>query len=397
MAERMIPNTIEEITPEWLTQSLTQSGVLQNNIVGKITPQIIGEETGYMGILARLHLEYEKPEEKAPATMIAKIPTQQKKNKMLSEAFMNFERENHCYSGFLDNYNLKTPTCYFSDFDAGFSEKKIDTFYHRYGTLPNGLLLLYFLYTGLRNVKLKRRYILLIEDFKSFEYIDQRIGCSFDDAKLVIQGLGKGQSSFWNSPQLDKYWLRDHADMPNIMNMLSQMGIKNLKKSFKKELSQKELDVFDWFKKNSHKLDLHSKTRPHTLLHADYRLDNLFFDRKKNEIAVLDWQTCCPGMGVMDAAYFLLHGGSQAFTADQATELIKIYHQALVDNGVEDYSYETCLDDYKYGLMLAIRYVLIIAGGTELNDPAARKLGIMWLERWKPIFEAIDLNTLLNN
>ena len=393
MAEQMIPISLEEVTPAWLTQALTQSGVLKNNSVSAISPELIGEETGFMGILARLKVEYEKPEKTAPATMVVKIPTQLKKNKMLAEAFMNFERENHCYSGFIDAYNMRTPACYFSDMDPGFSEKQLDKFYHRYGSLPKGLLLLYFIYIGLRNVRHNRRYILLLEDFGDFEYIDQRSGCSFEDAKLAMKGLGKGQASFWKSPQLDKFWLRDHGKMSNMLNLFSEMGIKNIKKNFEGEFGQKELEVLDWLKNNAAKVDAYSLNRPHTLMHADFRLDNMFFDRQKNEVALVDWQTCCPGMGTKDAAYFMLHGGSQPFTAEQVGELVKIYYQALVENGVKDYSYEECLDDFKYGQMLAIRYVMIIFGGVEIEkDPVAKKFAYTWLERMKPILESIDLD-----
>ena len=40
----------------------------------------------------------------------------------------------------------------------------------------------------------------MLEDFKDLEYIDQRTGCSFEDAKLAMKGLGMGHASFWKSP-----------------------------------------------------------------------------------------------------------------------------------------------------------------------------------------------------
>ena len=78
MAKKIIPKNIEEITTEWLSQALTESGVLNGNSVSSVKSDTIGEQ-GYMGILARLHLEYEQPDDSLPATMIAKMPTEEPK------------------------------------------------------------------------------------------------------------------------------------------------------------------------------------------------------------------------------------------------------------------------------------------------------------------------------
>jgi hypothetical protein len=52
MAKRLIPISIEEITPDWLTAALVESGVLKNNSVRSVKSGPIGDEQGYMGILA---------------------------------------------------------------------------------------------------------------------------------------------------------------------------------------------------------------------------------------------------------------------------------------------------------------------------------------------------------
>ncbi|MBW2624443.1 MAG: phosphotransferase [Deltaproteobacteria bacterium] len=395
MAKRFIPKSAEEITPEWLTGALTESGVLSGNSVRAIKREVIGSEQGYMGILTRLSIEYDQPDDAAPSTMVAKIPTQEPKNKMIMEAFWNFERENRLYEEILDQLPLRTPRCYYSDFDPGKGEKWVNSVYKRYGKLPKGLAGLYFYYVGMRNLRLKRRYILLLEDFGGLEQIDQRDGCSLEDAKLVMKPLGIAHAAFWESPQLNKYWLKDHADFSNMMGFLASRGIPVLKKAFPEKLSQKENEVFDWLMKNNANLAEYTKTRPNTLIHTDYRLDNIFFDRVNNNVAVIDWQASCPGLGLFDPCFFILNNGSSPFTHDQAEELITIYHQGLVEGGLSDYSLEECMSDYKYGLLIALRYVLIIIGGIEVEkDPNAKALLGLWLDRMKPLIEGIDLSIL---
>lgn len=397
MAAALIPNTIEEITPEWLTGALNSSGVLNGNSVRTLKSNIIGSEQGYMGILARLSIEYDQPDGSLPSSMITKIPTQEKKNKMIMEAFWNFERENRLYEEILDTLPLRTPRCYFSDFDPGWDANKVNAVYSRYGKLPRGLVGLYFIYVGLKNVGLKRRYILLLEDFSNLEQIDQRNGCSFEDAEMVIKPLGLAHASLWESPQLNKYWLKDHADFSNMMGFLSSRWKSVIKKAHPGKLGPKEKAVFDWLNTNNKKLDAYTKTRPHTLIHTDYRLDNIFFDREKNEIAVIDWQATCPGLGLFDPCFFILNNGSRPFTPQESEALITVYHQGLAEGGLSGYSLDECLADYKYGLLLALRYALIIIGGIEVEkDPNARYMLGLWLDRMKPLIESIDLSKLIN-
>jgi len=395
METKMIPTTVEEITTEWLTNALTKSGVLKNNSVQTVSHNIIGQGQGYMGILARLSVAYEQPDETLPSTMIAKIPTQEAKNKMLMEAFWNYEREVRLYDEVLEQVPVRTPRCYYSDLDPGPGRKRMDTVYNKYGKLPQGLLPFYFIYAGIRNVRLKRRYILLFEDFGDLEQISHKEGCSYEDVKTVMKSIGISHAALWESPLLNKHWLRDHADMSNMLGFISNRWQSAVKKTFPEKVSAKEMEVFSWLKANNKKLDQYTKTRPHTLVHSDFRLDNLFFDRERNDIALVDWQASFPAMGLFDPCFFFLNNCSNPINPEQAEELVAMYHQGLVDGGLSDYSLDECLSDYPYGMLLAVRYWLIIIGGVELEkDPNAKELVGILLDRMRPLIEAIELPAL---
>ena len=139
MEKHLIPTSVEEITPDWLTGALTRSGVLSGTAVRSVKTRIIGDDVGYMGILAQLSMEYDRPDDRLPSTMVAKIPTQVPKNKMIMEAFWNFERENRLYQDILHQLPLRTPKCYYSDFDQGRGAAWMDTAYGRYGE-PRGVV-----------------------------------------------------------------------------------------------------------------------------------------------------------------------------------------------------------------------------------------------------------------
>ena len=52
----------------------------------------------------------------------------------------------------------------------------------------------------------------------------------------------------------------------------------------------------------------HLGRQPWTLLHQDFRVENLFFDPSGGEVVVIDWQSLGRGPGAYDLAYLL--GGS---------------------------------------------------------------------------------------
>jgi hypothetical protein len=398
MTAASIPRAIEDITPEWLTGALTGSGILRFNSVRTITSSIIGADQGYMSTLARLTIEYDQADASLPSTMVAKIPTREKKNRMIMEAFWNFEREHRMYEEILEELPLRTPRCYFSDYDPGWDEKKVSRVYRLYGKLPKGLVGLYLMYVGSKNLSLQRRYILLLEDLGRLEQIDQRNGCSFEDAEMCIKPLGLAHAAFWESPRLKKSWLKDHADFSNTMGFISSRWKNVIDKLESIKLGPKEEAVFEWLHQNNNKLDSYAKQRPHTLIHTDYRLDNLFFDRGKNEIAVIDWQAACPGLGLFDPCFFILFNGSGPFTPEEANALIGVYHKGLVEGGLKGYGLDECMADYPYGLLLALRYMLIIIGGVEVQkDPRATHMLGHWIDRMKPLVESIDLSSLLGN
>jgi hypothetical protein len=394
MTKRFIPRSIEEITPQWLTDALTESGVLRNNSVKNVSTEMIGEQ-GYMGILGRLNLEYETSDDGLPTSMIAKLPTREFKNRITGEIFLHYERENRLYDEYLIKLPTKTPKCYFSDMDSGVGERTINFSYFLYNKLPKWLINVFLIFFGLYVLAKKRRYILLIEDFADLEYIDQRDGCSHEDAKLVMRSLGKGQAVFWNNPEVNQYWLKPDSEIGRLMGLLYENGLPVVERNFEDRLTPKIKTVFDWVLKNNGRIDNFILTRPTTLVHSDFRIDNIFFNRKENEIAIIDWQGAYRGLGISDLAYFCTGSGSQPFTPEQVDELIITYHQGLQEGGVSSYSLEECRLDYTYGLFVALRYIVIANGALEIdNDSDLQKLSELWFDRMKLMVENLDLSSI---
>ena len=93
---------------------------------------------------------------------------------------------------------------------------------------------------------------------------------------------------------------------------------------------------------------------PTCLWHLDYRLDNMLFEARAGQVplAVVDWQSVTLGPGVSDVSYFLGAGLLPDERRRHEEELVRHYHRALCDGGVEGYPFERCWDDYRLHAVL---------------------------------------------
>ena len=103
-----IPLKLEDITPDWLTRALQSSGLIASNKVISIDAQIIGEETGFLGLVARLTPEYAAPETDAPTSLILKMPTPLK-NRILGQSLGVYEKEIRFYRDLQSRLNVDSP------------------------------------------------------------------------------------------------------------------------------------------------------------------------------------------------------------------------------------------------------------------------------------------------
>ena len=81
-----IPQSIDELTPAWLTQTLQAGGFLDGVRVVGAEPEILGEGEGFVGQIVRLRLSFDGPAPGAPESLIAKMPIGLEQNRTLGEA-----------------------------------------------------------------------------------------------------------------------------------------------------------------------------------------------------------------------------------------------------------------------------------------------------------------------
>ena len=74
MANLTIPDGPAELTPEWLTCALRQTGTIKDARVISVDARPTGAGVGFIGQVVRVTLCYDMGEEGAPRSLIAKLP-----------------------------------------------------------------------------------------------------------------------------------------------------------------------------------------------------------------------------------------------------------------------------------------------------------------------------------
>lgn len=396
-----IPQQADELTPEWLTSALRARGVLQQARVCKTDCDVLGEGEGFVGQVLRLRLELDRPEPGAPETLIAKFPISLATNRTLGASLGLYEREIRFYDDLAERVPLATPRCYWSAMDphplAGHEERALRIF-DRIPLWLARLLLRPMLKFGARD---SRRYLILLEDLAPARVGDQVAGCDAARAEQALRALARLHAAFWGDDALPA-----HLYLPaNRLRNFTQAAFLRTHRGFLRERSgdsaQASLAPLAlWLERNGRRVLDHLSRPPRTLVHGDYRLDNLFFTPGEGDggrhgvpdefaaerVTAIDWQGAGQARGPIDAAYFVTGNVAPEVAGRCEGDLLAAYHAELVERGVRDYPPEACRRDYEIAKVF-IAYRLMMASD-DLID-LSHERGVRLMARWWQRLEAL--------
>ena len=101
-------------------------------------------------------------------------------------------------------------------------------------------------------------------------------------------------------------------------------------------------------------LMLEHLTSSPTLIHADWRTDNMFID-ENGEIVVVNFQLVGVGNGAYDLAYFISQSVEREVRSGRERELVQIYVDMLAANGV-DRDFDSVWFDFRVALGFCLAY-----------------------------------------
>jgi hypothetical protein len=364
MAIVEIPKGPDALSPEWLTEAL-QSGGAGSARVASFDYEPIAAGVGFLGKLGRLRLRYAEGGKDLPPTLVVKQPTPDEKSRQLAKMFRFYEREVSFYREVGPAAGIRIPTLHFGAADPQSGD-----------------------------------FVLLMEDLAPARIGDQLAGCSAQDARSAVGAIAKCHALWWENPRLKSFaWLPATNDPINHFAQFAYQGCWEPFVQFVggqmtpairrtgEALAPNVVRMLDGFVE-----------RPTTLLHGDYRADNLFFGTAGQgvpSIAAVDWQVSARGAGAFDLAYFLSGNLSTEVRRSIEMDLLKHYTDILRDNGVQGYGLEACFEDYRFGVLFCLVYSVIVIGTLDPTNERGVAVFHANFERVAAAIADLDAGTMM--
>ena len=350
----MIPDSPEQVTAQWLSDVL---GVRVENVA--VTP--VG--TGQTGATYRVTVRYGAPGELVrygapgdlvrygapgdlPASFVVKLPSQDPA--VRERVALSYRSEHAFYTQVADTVAVPLARCYHCDISSDGTE-----------------------------------FVLLLADMAPAEQGDQIRGCTPQEARLAVTALAGLHGPRWCDPawldftgtvmpKPDEAMARGLGDITLLAaeTTLDKLGGR-LSAADRSTVRDSAALIADW---------LLTAPDRFSLLHGDYRLDNLLFDPGRTSVTAVDWQTLSVGLPARDAAYFIATSLLPDDRMACERDLIREYHRALLECGVTGYDAETCWRDYRLGLLqvpLITTLGFAFSAATDRGD----EMAVVMLER----------------
>jgi len=267
----------------------------------------VGAGVGLLGELHRVTLA----EGSDPASLIVKLGAEA--NADIAVHFGYYEREWGAYRDLLVDGRVAAPTCHL-------------------------------------NALVDDRPCLVLEDLARHRSGDQVQGITEAEATAAVDLAADLHAGFWDDGRLEAFTWMPGPEDPRVAgygNLLEMMwdqfraGAGSGAGADVLGAARAAMDRFDDV------IEEFSRA-PVTVVHGDFRLDNLLFDGDGPAVAV-DWQLTARGRGPYDLAFLLAGSAETEFRRRHERGLLERYHERLRHHGVDDYSFDACWQDYRRG------------------------------------------------
>ncbi len=287
-----------ELTPERLAELLGRPGD-----VPEVSTRSIG--TGQVGENVRWTLRWPDAtaDDERPRSVVLKLPSDDETSRATAAATGSYVKEVGFYRDLQSTVDIRTPRIHeiVEDRSANW-------------------------------------FRLVMEDITPATQGDQLAGCSVERAELAVDEIARLHGPHWGGARLGAVeWLAPRSqERAGEMQGLYDTLFAGFADRYEARLGSDAVALgrrlgerfARWYT---------SFTTPITLVHGDFRLDNLLFglDRPAPPLTTVDWQTAAQGHGPADAAYFVGAGLLPDQRREVEEPLFRRYVAGLRHYGVE--------------------------------------------------------------
>ena len=358
-----IPQTVDELTADWLTAALSGSSDAR---VVDFTSAEPGAGVGFSGLTARVDLTWEPADPSLPATVLAKFPTDIPINRGLVESEGCYDREFDFYERFSDDFPTRIPRLLHTVRDPGRAWSSMERQFRILNRVPNWVARLIGRYSYKMVRPTKRRFAMLLE------YVENARVTPLDqippeaDLQAILGAQARFHAQWWMSPVLHEeapFGWRTCSQVPHILNGTYAVHRDAVVAGYPEFLTPAVMRVADWADANLTAIVDHLNEKL-AFLHGDARSDNMLFTGAGmgEGLVLIDFGMVSSGRPAWDVAYLLsstLPPGPSA-----RSELLRLcanYHANLVAAGVASHSLEQFLNDIDLCLGIQIHRMILTA------------------------------------
>jgi hypothetical protein len=325
----------ECVSPQWLTNVLVASSAAPPGArVEHVGAERIG--AGKLGRNIRYELSWSNPGD-GPHSVVAKFASDDATSRQTGLGLGIYAREIGFYRDVAPTLPARIPRCHYAAMNATTGD-----------------------------------FVLVLEDIRPSRAGDQLAGCSTDEASAALAELALLHAARWGDrslaqlPCLEKGLFEDGGSLQAFYQAL----LPGFADKYAERLTPETLEVAARFGDGVARWAA-PEPAVTTVLHGDYRLDNLLFGPAGSRVAIVDWQTVSLGEGVRDASYFVGAGLLPEARREHEVALLREYHDALSGSGVTGYGWDECWHGYRYasfgGLLMAVVASMVVGDG-ERSD-----------------------------
>ncbi len=345
-----IPGSIHDVTTQWLSN-------VTDFEVDSLEVEQFGVGIGVSSALYRLRLDGPS----CPVSIVVKLPALDPAAVFTSTMLRMYIREVGFFAELAGQSPVRVPRSYHGDVDVETS-----------------------------------RFVMVMEDMSDMRAVDQVDGMALPDAERAADELAAWHATWWRAADalVESGLTVSLADpiYPAVLPLVFGEGWDKL--VVETELPGPIRAIGPRFAQAIPRLLTELSVAPTTMIHGDYRADNLLF-APDGSVVLLDFQLIGTGSGAYDLAYFVTQSLSVDLASDHERVLFTRWTDGLRAAGVPADDLDRMWDDYRTAALFCFVYPTVASRGMDLTDPRQRRLIECMNERFARAVEELDLVQLL--
>jgi Ser/Thr protein kinase RdoA (MazF antagonist) len=298
-----------------------------------VRAQRVAVDTGFGSCVYRLFPEYTTPDQ-GPPTLILKLPSDNADIlKALNEDVVF--REVRFYRDVARIVECPVPHVYFSDYDAA------------------------------RNCS-----SILMEDLGPMTSTTE---ADVAESQVAMRAMARLHARLWHHPILAEPWLQPAANtdldvgwlIDNAIESASRIGFGNAHLTRGMRIL-KPLAAFATSIRPP-------PTQAHSLCHGDLHRNNVQL-RPAGQLVIFDWQLVECGNPLRDVSYWMVISLTTEQRRAQQKQLLRLYHQTLLEEGVTGYGRLAMMRDFRVGLIDNLIKIFAAVALIKADDAARVRL-----------------------